>query len=252
MHYQTSFHSDKTPTTLRYESSDIGTAIGAVGVEQETPALDGLVYSIQESSLTQFLSINSTTGVITSTEQLDREIHPRFNVTVSAYLPSALTLQPAETTVVVTVQVINDHEPMFTQMLYSRTVLTTSVSTSRPLTQVMATDADSGSNSLLTYSIESISPPEYSQYFYITFNGSIYTNSTNISATTYRLRVSVQDMGNLSLSSSTNVTITILHPVPNRLDFTQQDGYTFRVYEGEVPDTVVGRVQVDGISDYIQ
>ena len=73
-----------------YENSAIGTVIGTVSIEQMTPALDGLQYSIQGISLRQFVAINSTSGVITSTQQHDREslIHPQLNFTISAILPS--------------------------------------------------------------------------------------------------------------------------------------------------------------------
>ena len=118
-----------------YENSDIGTVIGTVSIEQVTPALDGLQYSIQEISLRQFVAINSTSGVITTTQQLDREslTHPQLNFTISAILPSEMSLQPAQTTVIVVVQDVNDHVPMFTQMLYSEVLLTTDISTSEPL-----------------------------------------------------------------------------------------------------------------------
>ena len=237
-----------------YENSDIGTVIGTVSIKQMTPALYGLQYSIQGISLRQFVAINSTSGVITTTQQLDREslIHPQLNFTISAILPSEMSLQPAQTTVIVVVQDVNDHVPMFTQMLYSEVLLTTDISTSEPLIQVMATDSDSGLNALLTYSIENVSPPEHYQDFYIGYNGSIYTNNANLTATTYHLSVSAQDMGNHSLGSNTNVTIMILYPVPDSFEFTQPGGYTFSVNESAIYGTVVGRVQLEGVSAYIE
>ena len=158
-------------------------------------------------------------------------------------------MQPAQTTVIVVVQDVNDHVPMFTQMLYLVVLLTTDISTREPLIQVKATDSDSGLNALLTYSIENVSPPENYQGFYIGYNGfrSIYTNKANLTATTYHLSVLAQDMGNHSFGSNTNVTIMILYPVPDSLEFTQPGGYTFSVNESAIYGTVVGRVQLEGV-----
>ena len=234
------------------ENSPRGTDIGRVSVEQMTPALDELVYSIQEGNWEEFFLLNTTNGAITNVDVIDREIHPQLNFTISAFLPSEPSLEPAQTTVIVTVEDVNDNHPIFTQMVYSKVLLTTDISITDPLIQVMASDADSGSNAIVLFDIEDVSPQEYADDFYITQDGSIFTNSTNLTATTYYFSVSARDMGSSSPVSNANVTVTIIYPVPDTLNFTQPEGYTFSVNEGVASGTVIGQVQLDGVSSFVE
>ena len=233
------------------ENSSVSTVIGRVSVEQMTPALDGLVYSIQDRNLEQFFMIDNTSGIITNIEEIDRETHPHLNLTISAFLPSEPSLEGAHATVIITVVDINDNPPIFTQTAYSTVLLTTDISTTEQLTQVVASDADNGSNAMVFFAIEDVIPRDNANDFYIVKNGSIFTDNTNLSTTTYYLNISARDMGEHSLVSIANVTITVMFPVPDTLNFTQPEGYTFNVNENLVPGSIVGRVHLDGISHYV-
>ena len=167
------------------ENSSRGTIIGRVSVEQTTPALDGLMYTIQQRYLEPFFMVNATNGIIMNVEEIDRETHPQLYLTISAFLPSEPSLERAHTNVVVTIGDINDNHPVFTQMAYSEVLLTTEISSANPLIQLSATDADSGSNAILSFNVEDVSPQEYANDFYITQNGSIFTNNTNLTANTF-------------------------------------------------------------------
>ena len=234
------------------ENSPRNTVIGRVSIEQVTPALDGLVYTIQERTLEQYFVINATSGTITNIEEIDRETHSQLYLVVSAFLPSEPSLERAHTTAVITIEDINDNRPIFTQMAYSDVLLTTDVSARDPLIQLAATDEDSGSNAILSFAIEGVSPQEYANDFYITQNGSIFTNNTNLTANTYSLSVSVRDMGSVILTSSANVTFIVMFPVPDTLNFTQPEGYVFSVNENLASSTSIGRVQLHQVSSYVE
>ena len=66
------------------------------------------------------------------------------------------------------------------------------------------------------------------------------------------MSVSVQDMGNASLASSANVTFIVLFPIPDVLNFTQPEGYTFSVRENLTFSTSIGRVQLHQVSSYVE
>ena len=230
--------------------SSMGTEIGRVSVEQSTPALDGLVYRIREPGWEQFFAVNATSGAITNIAAINREIYPQINFTISASLPSELSLQPAQTIVVVFIEDINDNYPIFTQALYSQNLLTTDISTMHRILQVTASDADSGSNALVSFHIENVCPQEYTNDFYVTQDGSIFTNNTNLNATTYHLTILARDMGAISLASTANITLTVTIPIQDTLNFTQPEGYTFPLRENIAPGTIIGRVRLDQISSY--
>ena len=186
------------------ENSPQGTIVGNVSVGQMGPALDELVYSIHQGTENSF-TINATSGTIT-TISIDREALPHANLTVIAFLPSAPSLEQAETTINIFIEDVNDNHPIFSQDSYLAVFLTTEIPDNEKLTQVEATDLDYGSNAQILFSIEDISPEAYANDFYITQNGSIHTNNTNLSAGAYNLTVSAQDMGTPSLVSSATVS----------------------------------------------
>ena len=226
------------------------TEIGRVSIEQNTPALEGLIYRILEPGWEQFFAVNATSGAIINIAEINRESNSQINFTISAFLPLESSLQSAQTTIVVDVEDINDNRPIFTQTHYSGDIHTTEVSTMQRLLQVIATDADSGSNALVSFHIEDVYPQEYSDDFYITQDGSIFTNNTNLTATTYYLSILARDMGNISLASIANVTLSVISSVPDALNFTQPEGYTFSLRENIAPGAIIGSVHLDQLPSY--
>ena len=230
--------------------SSRGAEIGRVSIEQSTPALEGLVYRILEPRWERFFTVNATSGVITNIAEINRESNPQINFTVSAFLPLEPSLQSAQTIIVVDVGDINDNSPVFTQTLYSEDIHTTEISIMQRLLQVTANDADSGSNALVSFHIQNVYPQEYSDDFYITQDGSIFTNNTNLTATTYHLSISARDMGAISLASTTNVTLSVTSSVPDTLNFTQPEGYTFSLRENIAPGGIIGSIHLDQLPSY--
>ena len=136
-------------------------------------------------------------------------------------------------------------------MNYSAVYLTTEISVLEELIQLEVTDLDNGQNAQIFFNIEGVSPELYSNDFYITENGSIYTNNTNLSAIVYSLNVSAQDMGTPSLVSTTTVSIRVQLPIPSFINFTEQH-YSFYVRENIDIGTHVGYISLEGIPDHVE
>lgn len=90
--------------------------------------------------------INSASGEITTTIELDREVVDHYNLTIQA--SDGTLIDTAQ--VIVNVEDINDCQPMFDEPVYSIRVLENSPSGSSIAT-VTATDCDIGTNARLQY-----------------------------------------------------------------------------------------------------
>ena len=231
------------------ENSSINTFVGNVSVEQVTPALDGLVYSIVEGN--SFFTINPSTGAIVTQQVLDRETQSEFNITVMAFLPSEPSLEPVTVTFIVVVMDINDNVPIFSNQSYFVSILTSETSTNISILQVEATDLDSGSNAQLSYMVEVTLPQYVEQPFVISSDGQIFTTDS-LNATTYILNVTVKDNGIPSMKSSVSVSLLVQLPVPESVQFTQPKGYTFNISETKPSASFVGQVSLEPLPSHVQ
>ena len=226
--------------------------VGSVSIEQPiTPALDGLVYSIVAGSGLGFFVVDGASGNITSQRNIDREVHLQLNLTVMAQVISQPLLAPTTSTVVVNIVDVNDNVPMFTSGSYSSTILESDLSLGMSLIRVTVSDADAGPNAALTLSIVDISTHGLPSSFYITPSGDIFTNTTNLNATTYLLNVTARDSGNPPFSSSTIVSVIVQLPVPSEIRFTQPEGYVFNVTENIASGPTIGVVELEYLPAHV-
>lgn len=234
------------------ENSIRDTFVGTVSIEQPiTPALDGLIYSIEGGRGVGYFAIDSTSGNITNLRTIDRELVQQLNLTVTVRVTSQPSLVPARTTVVINIGDINDNVPAFSSGSYSTMILESDLSVGISLVRVIVSDADSGSNAALLLGVEDISTHGLPSNFYITRSGDIFTNTTNLNATTYFLRVTARDSGVPPLSSSTFVSITVQLPVPTEIQFLQPKGYVFNVTENEASGPVIGAVELQPLPAHV-
>lgn len=112
-----------------------------------------LVYQIVEPFAHNYFAIDSSTGAIRTTTELDYEQKPVFRFTVQVH-DMGIPRHFAEKASNVTIEVIdvNDCPPQFSQDLYEATVLVPTYKGVKVIT-VNATDSDSGPNARLLYSI---------------------------------------------------------------------------------------------------
>ncbi len=115
-----------------------------------------LTYSIQSSSPFLHLSISPSTGVLTTSEQLDREIVDSYFVTVLVTDGGSPPLNTT-TRVEVTVSDQNDQPPVFTQASYRTSVNESTVPLEAILT-LSAVDSDFDGNGEVFFSTVMVSP----------------------------------------------------------------------------------------------
>ena len=234
------------------ENSSRTTFVGIVSVEQVTPALDGLIYSIVEGNKQRLFGISPSTGVISTKQVLDRETYPVFNMTVSAFLPRDPSLGYAVVSVIVVVEDVNDNAPSFTRDSYFQAILSTNLSTTASILEVAATDVDSGINAQLFFTVDLVSPQYVMNPFHITSDGQIFTRTTLLNATTYLLNVTAQDMGTPRLQSFSSASILVQLPIPESIQFTQPRGFVFHVRESSPSGINIGQVLLTMIPHHVQ
>ncbi|XP_067423513.1 protocadherin Fat 2 [Emydura macquarii macquarii] len=109
-----------------------------------------LIYNIMEEESLKLFNTDFKTGVLTVTGQLDYESETKHTFTVRA-TDTALGAF-SEAVVEVEVEDINDNPPVFSQMLYTATVLE-GLPAQTPVVQLFASDKDSGRNKVISYQI---------------------------------------------------------------------------------------------------
>ena len=220
------------------ENSEMRTPVGNVTIEQDTPALEGLVYSISGGTGINKFHIDQETGEISNHFSLDREVDEELTLIVTAQFPHHAPPLSADTSVAITILDENDNIPIFDLSSYYTAVFTNEIVTDAPLINVSASDRDVESNALVTYTI---SPNDT---FRIDANGSIFALSDSLEVMTHSLTVEAVDMGNPPLTGLTVVIIDVRQAIPDSITFSQSQ-YYFNVSEYSISGTVVGTVELD-------
>lgn len=152
-------------------------------------------------------SLNSTSGIISLAETLDFEKEDYFQFLVWASDGGTVPLS-SSALVEVTILDENDNAPVFDPGSQSSSI-PENADAFTPVLYLSATDADSGSNAELQYTI--IADSNAIQAFSIDSLGVIKTRRPldREEIPLYNLVVEVRDMGSVPLSSTTNVSIVI-------------------------------------------
>lgn len=184
-----------------------------------------LIYQIVEPFAHNYFAIDSSTGAIRITTTLDYEHRNVFRFTVQVHdlgMPRLF----AETAANVTIEVIdvNDCSPFFSQPLYEATVVMPTYK-GVEVTQVNATDADSGPNSRLLYSI---SEGNIGDKFKIDpTSGIISIQNVTQLRSRYELKVRVSDGRTATVAT---VKINVKENKESKLKFTKES------YNAYVPE----------------
>ena len=217
-------------TILVPESSTVGTVIAtAVAIDSDRSAPNNLVsYAITTASNNglNLFTINNLTGEIHLNNSLDFEdaLIRLFNLTVTVSdqgfpsLTSSVSFQ-------VRVTDANDNPPVLTNG-----PLTISVDenlSAHPGPQFSATDADTGNNARILFSISGSGLVSINQDTgVVTLNGPFDFENTNV----YNFTVTATDQGSPSLSSTTYLVVHILDTNDN-VPFFSMDLYTETIPE---------------------
>ena len=158
-------------------------------------------------------SLDASSGNITVTGELDREITSEVTLRIQATDGKFKT----NSTLVICLQDVNDNSPYFSTSLYSATV-PENIPIGYLILNVTAKDKDSGANGNVTYSMAQ--GPDDTDI--LTVNQTFSVNATSGAITSlrrltlnappvkYKFQVKVSDRGNPSLENFTSVIITVV------------------------------------------
>lgn len=226
------------------ENSPAGTFVAKVSATDKDVGPNGnLTYLIPEGIADGKFVVDPQTGSLTTTAPLDREETAKYIVTVYVR-DGSFPAQYDTTTVVIQVLDVNDHAPEFGQSCYPLYVPENSDLS--VIHTIVATDADSGPNGEITYSITGGNTGN--KFTIDMHTGQLSSRPLDREIKDrYFLTISAQDRGTPSPRQGfCNITVTVEDENDNDPRFTQSR-YTASLAENTPPDTIVLSVQATDI-----
>lgn len=203
------FNQNSYSATVSESAPAVTTVTTVNATDKDDPATYNygtVTYSITDGNTESQFAVHSTSGVITTTAQLDYEKTAFYTLYVRA-MDSNGGLGAKSSTAVVTVNVgpINEYDPVFGSSIYSINIAeNTVVGTS--ILSVHATDADHGNDGTVYYSVVSHT------YFYLDpLTGYVYVKASldYESIRNFTFVVTAFDSGISQRSASVSVTVSI-------------------------------------------
>ena len=204
------------------ENSAIGTTVGTLRAN-DADLGDAFLYQISPQDLP--LSIDSVSGVITVTGNLDREIQAVFSLTGSlTRTTSPFSQFDDQASITVTVQDVNDITPSFSQSSFSFEIPEDTL-TGATIATLTAEDSDEGSNAAVRYSLTGTAA-----FFVQSDTGALIVNNRNLidreTVSVIDFIIIAVDGGVIPLSSQAGVTVSILDINDNAPMFSQSSYFT--------------------------
>ncbi|XP_076066701.1 protocadherin-like wing polarity protein stan isoform X3 [Oratosquilla oratoria] len=177
-------------------------------------------------------ALDPTSGVVTTTQVLDRELMDVHYFRVKAVDLTASPPRSATTTLQINVKDANDHSPEFERRSYD-TAIRESTSVDSTVLRVRATDQDAGPNARVRYRI--LNPTEENKVFSLDPESGLLTTRLPLDRETtrqYRLQVLAEDQGppEERRTATAEVTVKVLDENDNYPQFSE------RSYSVEVPE----------------
>lgn len=186
-----------------------------------------------------YFEINSTSGLVTTAMTFDREEKRSYQIRITGK-DGGPHRQEAERLmgfcqVEIKIDDANDNDPVFSNTPFT-TNIKEDLEKGHTVLHVSATDKDAGSNSLITYSLETPN-----KQFMISNTTGVITTKSALTSSKYQFYVIARDNGNPSRSSKAAVFISVYKAGKNPPKFTQ-NVYTARVREDVLQGQIVTRV----------
>ncbi|CAK6442579.1 unnamed protein product [Pipistrellus nathusii] len=217
------------------EDVPVGSSVMKVSAQDEDMGRDGEIrYSIRDGSGVGVFKIDEETGVIETSDRLDRESTSHYWLTVYATDQGVVPLS-SFVEVYIEVEDVNDNAPQTSEPVYYPEVMENSPK-DVSVVHIEASDPDSSSNDKLTYRITSGNPQGFFSIHPKT--GLITTTSRKLDREQqdeHILEVTVTDNGSPPKSTVARVIVKILDENDNRPQFLQKF-YKIRLPEREKPD----------------
>nr|XP_046245043.1 protocadherin Fat 4 [Scatophagus argus] len=190
------------------EDSPVGTSVITVSALDHDSVLDwnNFFFSIENGNANVSFAIDPSSGVISVNSQLDRELLPFYNLTVTA-TDNGSPPATGTTNVVVTIDDINDNAP---ELTFTEAQVRENQPQGTIVAKLTASDSDLPPNQgPFTYWLVN---PSMDTAFSLTPDGVLFTTQTidreHISA--YRVLVAIRDAGIPLLSSTTMIHIEVV------------------------------------------
>ena len=199
------------------ENATLGQAVITISAsDTDSPSLD---YRIENESAPGVFAINSSTGIITVAQSLDRETIGSYELTIVAtenrIAPGMPQSDMADVTVLV--QDVNDNSPQCqnTSSALSSTIRAGTYDDSFPILNLSCNDSDLGSNQVLTYTFVQNTLPQLDAGRFVLneTSGQLLFEGTLASTAIYNITILVSDSGVPSQSTQVLVQIEVAPPV---------------------------------------
>ncbi|XP_028600415.2 protocadherin Fat 4 [Podarcis muralis] len=221
------------------ESNAVGTILRTVSARDKDTAMNGLIkYNISSGNEAGNFAINASTGELRLAKPLDYELCQKHEITVSA-ADGGWVARTGYCSITIDVIDVNDNSPAFSPEEYFPSVLENAPSGTTVI-RLSATDADSGSNAVIAYAVQSSD----SDLFVIDPNTGIITTQGFLDYETkqsYHLTIKAFNVPDEERCSFANVNIHLKGANEYVPRFVSKL-YYFEVSEAASKGTIVGEV----------
>ena len=234
-----------TYATSLLESIATGTIVFTItATDADSGVNSQLTFSITNGNTDTDFRIESQSGIIDIVNSLDRERTASYNLEVTV-TDNGTPPRAAVVTAVVTVDDVNDNDPVFGAASYSFNVAE-DAATSTSIGAVVATDDDTGANAALVYEFVMFWVGDATHFAIDGVTGDITTTTTALdreTADTYSIWCRVQDGGSPFRTANVNVTVTVTDVNDNQPAF-DQTSYSVSVLENSAVGTSIATYTV--------
>jgi len=232
------FSRDKDEVRLA-ENAAVGQEVYLARARDRDSGINSRVsYTLSYNPEEQF-RIAESTGVIYLNRPIRAEPGSSMSLEVAATDAGEPSPLSSRHVVVVTIEDVNDHTPVFDHTSYETSLLESTPVNSR-FFALAASDADLGPNGLVQYAI---TEGDADGKFGIFPDGYLYVKSAldRENRDYYSLTVTARDHGNPARSSLVPVVVHVIDENDNPPQFTNST-FTFHLHENEPPDSFVGKL----------
>uniref|UniRef100_A0A803T2Y4 FAT atypical cadherin 4 n=1 Tax=Anolis carolinensis TaxID=28377 RepID=A0A803T2Y4_ANOCA len=237
--YHTPEFSQSHESITVLESHAVGAILRTVSARDKDAAMNGLVkYNISSGNEDGNFAINASTGALSLAKPLDYEVCQKHEMSISA-IDGGWVARTGYCSITVNVIDVNDNSPVFSPEDYFPSVLENAPSGTTVI-HLSATDADSGSNAVIAYAVQSSD----SDLFVIDPNTGIITTQGFLDYETkqsYHLTIKAFNVPDEERCSFANVNIHLKGTNEYVPRFVSKL-YYFEVSEAAAKGTIVGEV----------
>ncbi|KAK2541656.1 Dchs2 [Columba guinea] len=198
-----------SPLSCVMEDVEVGFLVHRIVAKDPDEGRNGQVtYHILSGNENKAFVLDKITGLLTTTQLLDREIQERYILTVMALDDGSPALSATQVLTILVLDV-NDETPIFLKQLY-KTAVHENRDPGEFVVKVEAVDRDAGLNSLLRYEI--LPGTGYEKFRMNLHSGEVVT-TTSLDRETqdiFSIKVLVRDSGAPSLSSTVTIICKVL------------------------------------------